>query len=58
MFRCDNCGGQQLPRTKMQHAVVERRDVDYKNEKGDILGKGWEIVKELALCGECHGLFV
>ena len=58
MFKCDNCGGQQVAGVKPQRAVLERRDVQYRNAKGEIIGTGWEIVREVDLCGECRGLFV
>jgi hypothetical protein len=57
MFRCDNCGGQQPKSTKSFKAVVERRDVEYKDANGKVLGKGWEIVRELTLGGCCRELF-
>lgn len=57
MFRCDNCGGVQPPKTKTEHVVVERRDVEYKDKSGSVIARGWEIVKELALCGVCRRLF-
>jgi hypothetical protein len=58
MFKCDNCGGNQPKGVKAERAVVERRDVEYKDEKGALLGKGWEIVRELLLCKVCRKLFV
>jgi hypothetical protein len=60
MFKCNNCGGQQAPGVKPQKAVIERRDKVYTDKKDakKIIGKGWEIVRELALCGECRELFV
>jgi len=57
MFQCDNCGGIQAKGVKAQKAVVERRDVVYTDAANKPIGKGWEIVKELTLCGECRGLF-
>jgi hypothetical protein len=57
LFKCNNCGGQQGKGTKAQKAVVDRRDVTYVDKAGKVIGKGWEIVKELLLCGECRGLF-
>jgi hypothetical protein len=56
MFKCDNCGGQQGPGVKTAKAVVERRDKVYE-EDGKVVGKGWEIVRELTLCTECRRLF-
>jgi hypothetical protein len=61
MFRCNNCGGVQTKGVKTERAVVERRNVEYtekdKNGKDRVIGRGWEIVKELVLCKICRPLF-
>lgn len=49
MFVCYDCEKSTEPREPQHKVVIEKRKVIYLN-----LFKGWEIVKEVALCSECY----
>lgn len=48
MFICENCGRVTNSREKMTRKVVETREKEYPNG-----GKGFETVREIALCENC-----
>lgn len=50
MFRCQQCGGQTAPHEKQTKKVLAKRPKTYKNG-----GVGWEIKKEISVCGKCGG---
>lgn len=49
MFRCSECGKVSEPRQPQNKVVIQRREKIYADGS-----KGWEIVKEVALCDECY----
>ena len=50
-FRCADCG---KPSKKTNHVVVETRPKTYLNvETQEIVGKGFETVKEVIVCDKC-----
>ena len=53
MFRCQKCKKVSKPREKAEKEVVEIREREYKNEIGEMIGVGTEIVKELWICAAC-----
>jgi hypothetical protein len=65
MFKCDDCSKITRPRQKEIRKIVAKREKEYKltDEKGRPLTdrdgnqritQGWEIVKEIRVCGECN----
>jgi hypothetical protein len=53
MFRCEVTGKLSKPGDKMNKIVVEKRDKEYKDpETGEVIGRGWEIVKEISATDE------
>jgi hypothetical protein len=53
MFRCDNCNNVTTKGEPMTRRVVKKRDRVYLGLAGSVVGRGWEIVKELGLCPRC-----
>jgi hypothetical protein len=49
MFKCQMCGKTTKAREPMTKIVAEKRDKEYSNG-----GKGWEIVREIAICQSCN----
>jgi hypothetical protein len=58
MFKCAVTGKTVLPGVKQVRQIVEQREKQYteRDEKGKIriVGQGWEIVEEIAVC-PIHG---
>ena len=57
-FICEECGRVQPARSKPEKKIVEKRSKSYpRRERGDTVidsgGTGWEIVKEITVCGSC-----
>ncbi len=52
-FKCDQCNTVQKNGVKPTRAIVETRQVTYKNDEG-LVSHGWEIVREENLCSECY----
>ena len=53
MFRCQVTGKLSRLGDKMNKIVVEKREKEYKNpETGEVVGRGWEIVKEISATDE------
>jgi len=48
MFKCEKCKRQSEPKEKAHKLVVQKRGKAYPN--GSV---GWEIVKEIIVCGSC-----
>ncbi len=55
MFKCGKCAKSSEPGEKMSREIVEVRNVSYFDKDGDLIGKGWEIVKEINICPRCKG---
>lgn len=58
MFKCGQCGRQVGPRVKQHMLVVETRPVLHRNSVGQVISKGTETAKEIAVCPQCalvHG---
>ena len=57
MYKCERCGQSTAPGDKMEKIVTETRSKVYmaKNKRGREYeaGRGWEIVKEIAVCPQC-----
>lgn len=53
MFICEECHTVQPPRVKPILKVISTREVHYVNNDGDV-SKGFEVVKEIKVCKECH----
>ena len=51
MYRC-KCGVVSAPREKQIRQTVEVRPRDYRNDRGEIIGQGSEIVREIVV-GKC-----
>jgi hypothetical protein len=52
-FRCEQCK-RALPRGASPiKKVTKKREKVYVNEKGEQIGVGWEIVKEMDVCKKC-----
>ena len=57
MYRCKKCGWQTRPRQSELRLISERREMIYNthDKKGNpITTHGWEIAKEIKVCGRCH----
>lgn len=60
MYICDKCKSNSKPREAQCHLVVQTRKKSYQNKYKTKKGyrtktsEGWEIVKELNLCGDCY----
>lgn len=52
MFKCDMTGKVSKPGEKPVRVVVERREKVYRDDEGRVLGRGWEIAKELTVSVE------
>lgn len=64
-FKCGFCRKSQEANVAVKTVIVERRERSYRNmipvenkETGKVtfvpkMSEGWEIVKEVAACGEC-----
>ena len=57
MYKCESCGKTTALSEKMERVVTERRDrvytaVDRRGREYE-QGRGWEIVKEIAVCKSC-----
>ena len=48
VFRCQQCGEQSAPHEKQSKKILSKRPKVYKNG-----GIGWEIKKEISVCGKC-----
>ena len=53
MFICDICDTCTQPHEPMTRLVAETRPRAYRNPWGDVIGRGWEIVRERAACPRC-----
>lgn len=58
MFNCQNCGKTSFRRHKPKHVVIETREKEYTGydpeiKRTRIIGRGWEIAKELICCEPC-----
>ena len=51
MFICQQCNRQTVAGEKQFKKVIDSRPKRYDN--GGIISEGWEIVKEISVCGEC-----
>lgn len=51
MFKCGKCGRITEPREPRAMEVVEKREKFYEVPGGE--AKGWEIVREIAVCKNC-----
>jgi hypothetical protein len=49
MFRCQVTGELSNANEKPVKVIVQTRDVQYKNHMGEVVGTGWEIVKEVSV---------
>jgi len=49
MYNCQECGQTQQPRTVAHKKIMETRTKTYPGGT-----KGFEIVKEITVCPECH----
>lgn len=54
MFHCDACKELSKKHEPMHKLVLKKRDKKYVN--AGIVTAGWEIVRELSVCGECFKL--
>lgn len=52
MFRCGLCGETTQPGHGMTRVVVETRRKEYRNRHGEVIGRGVEIAREIAV-GSC-----
>ena len=52
MYRCDKCHEVTKPGERVNKIVEEKRDKVYEYD-GVIIGKGWEVVREIKVCAEC-----
>jgi hypothetical protein len=52
MFKCPITKKTSRPGEKPVRVIVERRDREYKNDDGQVIGRGWEIVKEIFVSEE------
>ncbi len=52
-FRCEFCHKAMPQKTSPEIVIVKHREKEYTNEAGEIVGKGWEIVKEAHVCKKC-----
>jgi len=55
MFKCYRCGEQQLPGVGQHKIVVKTRIIEYKDGNDNVIGRGSEIVQEVAMCPNCAG---
>ena len=53
MYKCGNCGINSEASEKMTKVVVEKRNKIYTGTFGEVIGQGWEIVKEIGVCLKC-----
>jgi hypothetical protein len=61
VFRCEDCGNlSQLKETQHKKTVETRervyKEYDHKTKDMIEVGKGFEIVKEINVCGSCAGI--
>jgi hypothetical protein len=52
MFKCDVTGKMSLPGEKCNKIVAEVRERVYLDDEGNVVGRGYEIVKELKATDE------
>jgi len=52
-FKCERCHKGQPARTAMTKLVVKTREKVYTTETGEVIGKGRQIVEEVAVCPKC-----
>lgn len=52
MFRCGLCDETTKPGEGMTKVVVHTRHKDYRNRHGEVIGHGFETVREIAI-GPC-----
>ena len=53
-YRCQQCECQVECGQEQKKVVTEKRKKTYETEDGHFLGDGWEIAKELSVCGGCE----
>lgn len=53
MFNCQECNQPIGPNVSPIKVVTKKRQKVYTNGDGDVIGFGWEIVKEEQLCENC-----
>ncbi len=51
MFKCEQCGRQSKSGEKQYTKIIQKRKRHYDNGS-----EGWEIVKEIKVCGECKNV--
>lgn len=54
MFYCAECKKLTLPGTGQESVITETRNKLYYNHKNELIGEGYEIVKESKVCSPCH----
>jgi rubredoxin len=58
MYKCSVCGGLQRERIPQNRIVVGKREKTYyRGNTSEVIGKGWEIVKEEICCKKCSDEF-
>jgi uncharacterized Zn finger protein len=58
MIHCENCGKMTKPKIKPIRIIVEKREKVYYEDNDPekkVIGKGWEIAKEMLVCKDCGG---
>jgi hypothetical protein len=50
MFICSMTGRLSQPGEKPIRVIVKRREREYLNPDGQVVGHGWEIEKEILIC--------
>lgn len=55
MFVCEICEKVSAPREKQVHQTVEVRPRVYRDDRGEVIGQGSEIVRERVSCAPCAG---
>lgn len=53
MFICQVCHTVQKAGVKQERVVIEKRYKEYFDKSKQLVGKGWEIVRELVCCWQC-----
>lgn len=53
MFKCEQCSKTTKPYEKATKKITQTRKRDYFNEKEQLIGSGFEIVKEITVCVDC-----
>jgi hypothetical protein len=55
MYICDQCHLSSKPREQLTRIVTEKRSRTYLGADQQVVGTGWEIVREINLCPRCAG---